>query len=299
MMERHPTTRRRFLADAAALGAASGLVLPARSAEPKHSPVVASPTLIDTHVYVGDWPHAYLPAAEPRSLAELLRANNVRQAWVGSFDGLFHKDIAGANERLLEVCAGQAQDLLVPFGSVNPTLPNWEDDIRRCAEDLKMPGIRLHPNYHGYTLGDRCFAHLLRRVAEHKLLVQLVAALDDTPRKWLSPRLKHVDLKPLPPAAAKIADLRVLVSGAVVADEALLGEFAKIKSIYFELPQRDVAAITRILDHIPTQRIVLGSAAPLHSIGATMGTRQHASDDHSIQQSIATKNAMRILNGSD
>src|SRR5262245_44180100 len=105
---------------------------------------------IDTHAYLSQWPLRRLDGDEPAEFVTRVRAQNVTQAWVGSFDGLLHKDVASVNARLSADCRKYGPGLLTPFGAINPVLPEWQEDVRRCREQHNMPGIRLHPNYHGY-----------------------------------------------------------------------------------------------------------------------------------------------------
>ncbi|HVJ67816.1 MAG TPA: amidohydrolase family protein, partial [Caulifigura sp.] len=171
--------------------------------------------IIDTNISLSRWPTRRLPLDETAKLVEKLLSRGVVEAWAGSFDSLLHKDIAAVNAALAEECAAHTALRLVPFGAINPALPDWEEDVRRCAEVHKMPGIRLYPNYHNYELTAPGFAGVLKAAAERKLIVQLTVLMED--ERMMHPRLRvpNVNIKPLVEIVKQTPGLKLVLRNAL------------------------------------------------------------------------------------
>jgi len=218
--------------------------------------------LIDTNVNLFRWPFRRLPDDEPAALASRLRAQGVTAAWAGSFEGLLHNDIAGVNERLAAACA--ENNLFVPFGSINPLLPDWELDLRRCHEEHKMKGIRLHPSYHGYTLDSPPFAELLHRASGLGLLVQIALIMED--ERTLHPlmRVPPVDVTPLPALLRDLPQLELMLINAfrsIRLEEAK--RLAKAGHVAFEISMLEgLGGLHNLLQQVSIDRILFGSHAP-------------------------------------
>ncbi len=268
--------RRTFLQSSIAAATASAFSAPALSAqrtvEPDRLDAALHPDeIIDTNVYLGQWPFSRSPFDEPQRLADKLRSHGVKQAWVGSYEGVFQKDISALNERLLRRCEPHG-NLFVPFGSVHPKLPGWERDLQRCAEDFHMPGIRLHPAYHNYSLDDPVVAALLQQAAEMNLLVQVACWMED--ERTQNPRMMvpAVDPLPLVDLMAATADVHVMLLSAVSGPRtAILTHLAQTPRLSVDtavLEQIDpLGAVLRI---VPAERIVFGSYSPYFYLEANL-----------------------------
>lgn len=220
--------------------------------------------IVDTNVWLSRWPFRRLPHDEPQALAEMLRRHGVVEAWVGSFDGLLHRDIAAVNERLANGCRETAADLLIPFGTVNPRLPDWQEDLRRCHEQHQMPGIRLTPGYHGYGLDVPEAAELLAEASRRGLIVELVIALEDQRTQHPLHRAALVDAAPLAELVRRMPELRLVLLGAPgVLKPDLIERLAAAGQVYFEIATLEgVGGVAKLIDRVTLDRVLFGSAAP-------------------------------------
>ena len=112
----------------------------------------SNPDIIDTNVNLFKWPFRRMKYGDTRSLVAKLRKHRITKAWAGNFEALFSKSINEVNARLVEECRANGEGMLIPFGTVNPAWPDWEEDLRRCHEVYRMPGIRLYPTYQTFDL---------------------------------------------------------------------------------------------------------------------------------------------------
>jgi predicted TIM-barrel fold metal-dependent hydrolase len=254
-------------------------------------------TLIDTNVSLSRWPFRRLRGDEPAELVAKLRQHHVAQAWVGSLDGLLHRDVAGVNDRLAAECRRHESPRLIPFGTVNPALPDWEEDLTRCHQRYKMPGIRLHPNYHGYRLDDANFARLLAQAAHRDRIVQLVVAMEDERTQHPVFRGTPVDPRPLEALVRKLPRLRLVLVNAL---RALRPEQAAALTgagqVYVEIAMLEgVTGLPRLLDVVRPQRVLFGSHFPLFYYESAVLKLQESGLPAAQVRAIAAENARRLL----
>jgi len=172
-------------------------------------PVPRGPEIIDSNVHLFEWPFRKLKFDRAEALIAKLRRHRITQAWAGSFEAVFHKQLDAANRRLAEECRTSGAGLLLPIGTVNPAWPDWEEDLRRCHEQHGIRGLRLYPTYHGYTLDHPEFTRLLGETAKRGMLVQVALRLEDERVHHPAIDIPPVNAAPLLDALKKVPSARV------------------------------------------------------------------------------------------
>jgi len=253
--------------------------------------------IVDVNVNLSRWPFRRLPCDELPGLVEKLRATGVTEAWAGSFDGVFHKDLGGANARLADDCRKVPKGLLRPFGSINPMMPDWREELRRCHEDYHMPGIRLHPSYHNYPLDDPALAELLTLAERRGLIAQLAVRMEDPRMQHPLMQVPDVDPGPLPKLLAARPKLRLVLLGALqtVRGDAIT-QLVRAGEVYLEISMLEgVAGIANLLGRVPVERILFGSHFPLFILESAALKLQESELSPSQAAAITHRNAQRLL----
>ncbi|MEW4566432.1 amidohydrolase family protein [Tautonia sp. JC769] len=254
--------------------------------------------MIDTNVSLGHWPFRRLPLDDPHALARRLRALGIERAWAGHLDALLHRDIAAVNARLAETCERSGDGLFLPIGAINPTLPDWAEDLRRCHEVHRMPGIRLHPDIHGYELGDPVVSALLAAAASRSLIVQVAVQMEDPRTKHPRLELTPVNLDPVIAIASRMPQLRLMLLNA----GRLLGLTPKrvlgSGSISIEIASMEgVGAVDRLVENLGADRIHFGTHAPFFVPESAVLKLRESAPPPAILQAITRGNALRLLRG--
>jgi predicted TIM-barrel fold metal-dependent hydrolase len=256
--------------------------------------------VIDVNVYLSRWPFRRLPLDATAKLVAKLSEAGVTQAWAGSFDALLHEDIAAVNARLAEECSQHYAKLLTPFGTVNPALPDWEEDLRRCAEVHEMPGIRLHPNYHGYKLDNPLFARLLAVAADRKLLVQIAVRMEDPRTQHPLVQAADVDCTPLVELLATHRQAKVVLLNAVSHIRQDLADKLAAAGARFDIAMLEgVAGIERMLKTVPLAQLLFGSYAPFYAWESARLKLKESALGRFQQEGIGATNATNLFTAGD
>lgn len=267
------------------------------------------PGIIDTNINLFDWPFRALKYRDTKALVAELKKHRIIEAWAGSFEALFAKDINGVNERLARACREHGRRFLIPFGAVNLAWPDWQEDVRRCHEVFKMPGIRIYPGYQPFDLAHSAMEDLLQIVSQRGLILQIVFGMED-------PRVHHpiinvasVTLRPLlkAMAAAPEAQIQLLHFAGATFPPANVADFAQFISkpnTYLEISRLEgngaIGRLLGVIDGLPSlrapiDRITFGSHAPYFPIETALLKLIESPLDPAQLRAITRDNARRLL----
>jgi len=283
--------RRKVLSLGISAGVASAL-LPtrARSADDEQTGF----RIIDTNISLFRWPFRRLPLDDPDALVKKLRSLGIAQAWAGSFEGILHRDIAGVNQRLADACRNRAE--LIPVGSINPELPDWKHDLRNCTEEHNMPGIRLHPNYHGYTLDDPRFSRVVELASSAGRFIQIAAAMEDTRTQQALVQVPDVNLAPLVKLMRVMPGARVQILNHNLRPPLLL-QLGETPGVFFDTSRVDgTDGVPQLVHSVPPGRVLFGSHAPFLIPEAAL-IRVHESGvlDEASLRTVLSENAGQLF----
>ncbi len=306
-----PIDRRSFLKNsllgAAAVSLPGHQSLAAQTAA-RHAPVVSStqaPGIIDTNVNLFSWPFRALKYRDTKALVAKLKKHRIIEAWAGSFEALFSKDMNGVNARLAAECREHGPGFLIPFGSVNLAWPDWQEDVRRCHEVHKMPGLRIYPGYQPFDLDHPGMESLVKMTSERGLVLQVVFGMED-------PRVHHPIINVGP---VTFGPLLKTVNGTLNAKVELLhfsgssqgedlSQFMAKPNTVMDISRlegngavgRMIGSITGLPSaRVPVDRIVFGSHAPYFPLETAILKLIESPLDVQQLQAIMQGNARRLL----
>jgi len=218
--------------------------------------------IIDCNANLGNWPFRRIRYNDPAGLLERLGRVGIERAWVTLLDTVMYQNVHAGNAALAELVADFPA--LLPVATINPTWPAWEKDLAECAGPLGFRGVRVNPNYHGWTLRDAVFGELLAAAQDLGLFVEITVRMSDERHHHPLVMVPPVDLAPLPAAAAAHPAVPVVVANAnntQIVGLARAGDLAP--NVYFEISHiESVNGVKTVADAVGVQRLLFGTHAP-------------------------------------
>ena len=168
--------------------------------------------------------------------------------------------------------------------------------MRRCVEVHRMPGIRLHPNYHGYKLDAPVFEQVMELAGESRLLVQISLIMED--ERTLHPlvNVPATETGPLPAVLAKFPKVRVQLLNAFRTLRGLPLTTLATHGVSFEIAMLEgVAGVETMLKQIPPDRLCFGSHAPFFYFESAKLKLQESVLTDAQMKTLCSGNAQRLI----
>lgn len=251
---------------------------------------------IDVAAWVGTYPFRHLQHCSVVDLRRQMEKSAIGWVIVSHFNCLFNEDSPAAYLRAVEEVGEVAGLELWPV--INPSRPSQLSNFDRCLDIEPARGLRLLPNYHGYSLADPCVGELVEWAVSRGMIIQVFQQIADVRWQWML-TVPPVPLPELLNFCTTYTAAKILLSGVdrlaalapvFPAGERLYADTSRLRGPQF--------AVENVVKSIPVDRLVFGSLWPLQITEATLWQIRSAAIPPAERRQIMHENAMVLLGSS-
>ena len=134
--------------------------------------------IIDMHILLGRWPYMPLKYDTVPGVLDLMDRAKIDKGVVTSLNSVFYYDSEIGNLEVGQACL-QHLDRFIQFLVLNPNLMSWKKHLHICMNKYDVKGIKLHPDYHKYSLLAEDSAKVMAEAAKYHLPVYIQTSLLD------------------------------------------------------------------------------------------------------------------------
>jgi len=255
--------------------------------------------IIDVNAYLGHWPFRQLRYNTAEKLIELMDKNGIDKAVVSSINAIFYKNCQSGNEELAAQTK-EHRDRFIPFATLNPMYPGWEEDFDRCVEEFGMRGIRMFPHYHNYELTDDASLRLIHEATLRGMPVSIpIRVVDRRQRHWLD-SARDLSLSEIEEIIKQCPDTNFILTNGIGWEDGQLAQNEFFKSCNFLIEISRLTSvlqesIPRLLDALGPTKLAFGTGIPFKYPHPAMLKMEILTASEAVKERIYWQNIAEIL----
>lgn len=250
--------------------------------------------IIDVNAFLGEWPFRNL-RGEVNTLLRLMAKCGVDIALVSSLNAVFYKDCEEANMWLwhdLQKTRG-----LAGICTINPSFPDSLEHLDECIDEMGMVGVKIHPNYHGYSLENDTVSQFFKECSKKNVPVIIPLRIQDERSHHPSSKVPPIPAAQAVSVAKKNPSLKIIICNARSNEiSGILTKADSLNNLYITFSWvQSLNFIEKAVRKVGCNRMLWGSNFPLNYMEPMLRQITESNIGDREKEKILAENARKIF----
>jgi predicted TIM-barrel fold metal-dependent hydrolase len=255
--------------------------------------------ILDMNALLGRWPFAPLKYDNVDGILTLMDRAGIDKAVVTSLNSVFYYDCEIGNREVGEACK-QYPDRFIPLAVINPNLLLWRDHLKECIEEYGIKGLKLHPDYHKFSLLERKTAEVMHEARRLELPVYIQTSLLDMRHHPGYCLVSEVPISEVAQAVDRYSENTFIVGGGqwfMQKAVQLVNSVRKNKSLYIVTDGcgGPFDGLGTLVEQIGSSRLLFGTRIPILYAEASKLVIEQSEISAEDREKILGGNAAKLL----